>query len=108
MPSKTCDRKSRAMRSRHSWGPVAELGSMPAKSGKSWCVMSMPAWHLAMRGSVASVAVSGGGHGASASQVLRNRRERSQASRKLSAVDPVRGRPSPKSGATICWPSISG
>lgn len=68
----------------------------------------MPAWAVAIRGSVSSVAVSGGGQGAPASQVRSERRLRSLATRKLSAVDPVRGMPSPNSGATISWSSISG
>ena len=108
MPSKISDRKSRAMSSRHSCGPVAEVGIIPANPGNISLVKSMPACVSAMRGSVCSVAVSGGGHGVPASQVRNDRRAGSWASRKLRAVDPVRGRPSPNSGATICWSSISG
>jgi hypothetical protein len=63
--------------------------------------MSIPAWHCAIRGSESSVAVSGGGHGELASHVRNERRERSQANKKLRAVDPVRGIPNPKRGATI-------
>src|ERR1019366_1083500 len=63
---------------------------------------------MAMRGSVCSGEVSGGGHWVEASEVRSERRDWSQASRKLSAVDPVLGRPIPKSGATISFCSISG
>ena len=61
-----------------------------------------------MRGSVCSVAVSGGGHGFPASHVRSERLVVSLARRKLKAVDPVRGSPSPNRGATISCSSISG
>ena len=62
----------------------------------------------AIRGSVCSVAVSGGGQGFPASHVRRERLAVSLARRKLKAVEPVRGSPSPNSGATISCSSISG
>src|ERR1700677_480303 len=108
MPSKSCDLKSSAMRSMHSCGPVADVGSMPKKPGNISFVMSIPACVWAIRGSVYSVAVSGGGQGAPASQVRTARRAVSLASRKLRAVEPVRGSPSPNSGATISCSAISG
>ena len=81
---------------------------MPKKPGNISFVMSMPACVWAIRGSVYSVAVSGGGHGAPASQVRNDRLAVSLASRKLRAVEPVRGSPSPNSGATISCSAISG
>ena len=63
MPSKMSDRNSNAIGIRHSWGPSAAVGSIPAKPVNISLVKSMPAWATAMRGSVCSVAVSGGGHG---------------------------------------------
>ena len=83
-------------------GAVRRGGNIPAKPVNISLVKSMPAWALAMRGSLCSVAVSGGGHGSAASQTRSDRRDGSWASRKLSAVEPVRGRPRPNSGATIC------
>ena len=108
MPSKSCDLKSSAMIRMHSCGPEAEVGSMPTKSGNISFTMSMPACVSAMRGSMCSVAVSGGGHGFPASHVRNDRLAVSLARRKLNAVDPVRGSPSPNSGATISCSSISG
>ena len=96
MPSNISERKSNAIGTRHSWGPSAAVGSIPAKPGNISLVKSMPAWATAIRGSVCSVAVSGGGHGWPASHTRSERRAGSWASRKLSAVDPVRGRPEPE------------
>jgi hypothetical protein len=92
----------------HSCGPVAEVGSMPTKPGNISLVMSMPICVSAMRGSVCSVAVSGGGQGFPASHVRNERLVVSLAKRKLKAVEPVRGSPSPNSGATISCSLISG
>ena len=108
MPSNTWERKSMAMTSRHSWGPTALVGSMPTKSGNIALTKSIPAWVSAMRGSLSAVARSGGGQGWPASHVRSERRLSSQANRKLSAVEPVRGSPSPKSGASISSSSMSG
>ena len=83
IPSKSCDLKSRAINRMHSCGPVAEVGNMPTNPGNISLVMSIPTWVSAMRGSVCSVAVSGGGHGFPASHVRRERRAVSQARRKL-------------------------
>ena len=55
-----------------------------------------------------SVAVSGGGQGFPASHVRNDRLAVSLAKRKLKAVEPVRGSPSPNSGATISCSLISG
>src|ERR1700722_1668765 len=108
MPSKTWDRKSMAIKRMHSCGPVAAVGSIPSKPGNISLVMSMFTCVAAMRGSVCSVSVSGGGHGFPASHVRSERLVLSLARRKLKAVDPVRGSPRPKRGATICCSSISG
>ena len=88
MPSNICDLKSSAMRRMHSCGPVAAVGSIPTKPGNISFVMSMPTCVSAIRASVCSVAVSGGGHGLAASHVRNDLRAVSLARRKLKAVEP--------------------
>ena len=71
-------------------------------------INAMFAAAAAIRGSVSKVAGSGGGVGAPLSQASKDRARGSSASRKLSAVEPVRGSPSPNNGAAISCSSISG
>ena len=68
MPSKWAVRKDIPRRSWHSVGPVADSKWSEAMRGKVAYMTSRPAAVAAMRGSVSSVAVSGGGTGSDDSQ----------------------------------------
>ena len=95
------------MSSWHSIGPVASAGTSAANRGFISSCTASPAWASAMRGSGGST-VDGGGQGWFDSHSRSERAAGSSASRKDNAVEPVRGRPSPISGASIDSSSISG
>ena len=104
---KICDLKSSAISSWHSIGPVAVAGTSAALRGDVACCISTRCTAASIRGSGPST-VDGGGAGPDDSQSVSERAAGSSARRNESAVDPVRGNPSPMSGATMGSSSISG
>ena len=95
-------------RSWHSVGVVASSWCMVCMRGNISFIMARPASVAAMRGSVCSVAVSGGGQGDDDSHNRSERNWGSAATSWLSAVVPVRGRPMTKTGPSTSSSSIAG
>lgn len=79
---------------------MADDGTSAESRGFISCWMAMPASVAAMRGS-GGATVDGGRHGLFDSHSSNDRASGSSANRNDSAVEPVRGRPSPISGASI-------
>src|SRR3954447_4109528 len=104
---KICDLKSSAISSWHSMGPVAVDGTSAALRGENIRCCSTCIAATSMRGS-GPATVDGGGGGAADSHSRNERVAGSWASRNDSAVEPVRGRPRPMSGASIGSSAISG
>ena len=100
---------SRAIRSWSSIGPVADCGSID-RSRATVCSrpMSTPIRAAAIRASSSSADTPGGGHGVCSSQIRRIRNVGSSASRWESAVEPVRGNPTPSNSMVTSCSSISG
>ena len=107
-PSKCTVRNVMPMRSWHSVAVVASEWYMVCMSGNISFIIARPASVAAMRGSVCSVAVSGGGTGAPDSHSRSERNCGSAATSWLSAVVPVRGRPITNTGPSISCSAISG
>ena len=106
---KVCAVNSSAMRSWSSIGPVGDCGSIERIHAAMWSLpMVTMAVAAARRASSSSGETPGGGHGDCSSHRRRFRNVRSSARRCDSAVEPVRGNPTPRSSTATSCSSISG
>ena len=100
---------SMAMRLWSSIGPVADWGSIERSRAAMWpWAISSTIRVASMRAWSAAGSTPGGGHGSPSSQVRRLRKAGSSPSRCDSAVEPVRGRPTPTNSISTVCSSISG